>query len=182
MKKILFLFIGYCLIFQAITMIQAEKNGKIVIIVNKKSLSGKEIDTTKLKNIYFGKTKSEGSVKFIPVHSKDKELFLQFLKKFADVTENAYQSYWVKKVFAEGSVAPKVIGEGKDIIKYISENEGAIGYIWDSDLTNKEEGIEVINVDVRKSKKNKSETINENVIVAGFSLCFTMCRRRKQNV
>ena len=87
------------------------------------------------------------------MHSKDKELFCNFLKKFADVTENAYQSYWVKKVFAEGSVAQKVIGEGKDIIKYISENEGAIGYIWDSDLTNKEEGIEVINVDVRKSKK-----------------------------
>ena len=51
------------------------KNGKIVIIVNKKSLSGKEIDTTKLKIYILGKQNLKALLNSFPCIQKIKNYF-----------------------------------------------------------------------------------------------------------
>lgn len=111
----------------------------IVVIVNAKSPLGGKITAEKLKEIYTGKVKFEGKTKLVPADSKDSATQKAFLDKFIGMSAGAYKSNWVKKMFAQGGMAPKSIENAGGMVKHVSENAGGIGYLWDSDLTGEEE-------------------------------------------
>lgn len=137
MKKLLFTV--FAILFLCSYIMAEEKN--IVIIVNANSPLGTKIPMAKISDIYTGKIKFEGKTKLFPANHKETKIFEDFLEKFVNMTSTAYKNHWVKKVFAEGGSAPRIVEKPDEMVKYVSENEGAIGYLWESDLTGKEEGI-----------------------------------------
>ena len=143
MKKIILFLIINILIVGGV---HSEEDKNIIIITHQKSPIDNKISSDTLKDIFTGKIKYITKIKLLPANMKEKELYETFLKKYISMSPTAYKNYWVKKVFAEGGNAPKIVEDNDVMIKYITENPGAVGYIWEKSLDKKNENIKQIEI------------------------------------
>jgi ABC-type phosphate transport system substrate-binding protein len=107
-----------------------------------------------VKEIYLGKKAMVGAIRIKPLDQKEPVVRKKFLEEVLGIPVVEYNSYWIKKVFQDGTVPPvvkqssqEVIEEilsaniispllkksSKDVIAYVQKNAGAVGYVWEKE-------------------------------------------------
>lgn len=98
----------------------------MVVIANSGVPSAELADVRK---VYLGKKTRIAEVAVVPVLNQDSTLTQEFLDKVVGQSNNAYQAYWVEKVFTGQATKPKEMSGDAAIKAYVATTPGAIGYV-----------------------------------------------------
>lgn len=102
---------------------------EIVIIANR-AYPSNSISLATLKEIYLAEKITEKGVRIKPYDQKSSRIRKKFVTKILGVGEDAYNAYWIKKVFQEGGVPPLTKSASDDVIRAVGDEVGGIGYVW----------------------------------------------------
>jgi ABC-type phosphate transport system substrate-binding protein len=102
----------------------------LVVVVNEKApvtrLSPQEV-----KEIYLGEAAYWGEIKIVPVSYADgAAIHGDFLRRVLRISENAFKTYWIKRIFREGGAPPRKLGSAAELLATIARTPGGVGYVY----------------------------------------------------
>lgn len=105
----------------------------MVVIAN---TSVPSADIADVRKVYLGKKTRIADVSVTPILNQDSNLTQEFLDKVVGQSNNAFQAYWVEKVFTGQATKPREMSNDAAIKAYVATTPGAIGYINRSSVDN----------------------------------------------
>lgn len=105
----------------------------MVVIAN---TSVPSADLADVRKVYLGKKTRIADVAVTPILNQDPNLTQEFLDKVVGQSNNAFQAYWVDKVFTGQATKPREMSNDAAIKAYVATTPGAIGYINRSSVDN----------------------------------------------
>lgn len=105
----------------------------MVVIAN---TSVPSADLADVRKVYLGKKTRIADVSVTPILNQDPNLTQEFLDKVVGQSNNAFQAYWVEKVFTGQATKPREMSNDAAIKAYVATTPGAIGYINRSSVDN----------------------------------------------
>lgn len=101
-----------------------------IAIVANKSYPASEITLPELKKIYLGEKEYEAGIKINPLDQKESNpIRRQFAEQLLGSSVPVYNGYWLKRVFREGTIPPRVRENAREVLESIGDDPGAIGYV-----------------------------------------------------
>lgn len=112
--------------FVVLSLFSSTLLADMVVIANS-SLPAAELSD--VRKVYLGKKTRIAEVSVVPVLNQDSALTQEFLDKVVGQSNNAYQAYWVEKVFTGQATKPREMTGDAAIKAYVATTPGAIGYV-----------------------------------------------------
>ena len=101
-----------------------------VVIVHPSN--GANLDTSTIKKIYLGKSKSfPGGSQAIPLDLESGDVREQFINTVIGKSESQLKAYWSKLIFTGKGQAPKTVETEAEAVKLVSQNPNLIAYVSD---------------------------------------------------
>lgn len=102
----------------------------LVVVVNSQA-PVQELTPKEVKDIFLGDKTFWGDVKIVPVGYVDGATIQNdFLDKVANISENVYKTYWIKRIFREGGTPPKKAATAEEALSTIGRTPGGVGFVY----------------------------------------------------
>lgn len=101
-----------------------------IAIVANKNYPADQVTLPELKKIYLGEKEYEAGIKINPLDQRETNpIRRQFAEQLLGSSVPAYNGYWLKRVFREGTIPPRVRENAREVLESIGNDPGAIGYV-----------------------------------------------------
>ncbi|MBI4368640.1 MAG: hypothetical protein HY547_00250 [Elusimicrobia bacterium] len=88
------------------------------------------------RDIFLGEKVMLQGNRLRPLETKEpKGLRGLFFKAVLSVSEDGYQSYWIKKVFQDGGTPPSSLTGVEALVAALQTDHNALGFLWASDAS-----------------------------------------------
>ena len=118
-----------------------------VVLVTHSAIAASSMTKQKIAELYDGSSKligdTEARLYTLPA---DHPATLSFYKTVLNMTPQAFNQHWLKKMFAGGGSPPAKISSVQELIKVVSSTPGAVGFVSQSE-GEKASGCRVIRVE-----------------------------------
>ncbi len=98
-----------------------------MVVIANSSVPAAELSD--VRKVYLGKKTRINDVAVVPVLNQDSSLTQEFLDRVVGQSNNAFQAYWLEKVFTGQATKPKEMSGDAAIKAYVATTPGAIAYI-----------------------------------------------------
>jgi hypothetical protein len=85
------------------------------------------LSASDVREVFLGEKQFAGGVKLVPVDNSARQA--DFLSKVMLTDAAKYSTYWIKKSFREGVMAPSSKGSDAEVIAFVKSTPGALGYV-----------------------------------------------------
>ena len=129
MKKAVFLFFVFAVLWLSTVPISAESPEDILVIANK-SLTAKSISESEIRDVFLKKKESwHTGLPAIPVHAKNATLRNDFCQRLLKMNRSEETRYWQQYQIKTGKSQPGSFG---NTLKAVYSLKGAVSYIYRS--------------------------------------------------
>ena len=119
-----------------VILVAGEALARDLAIVANAGFPLSKITQDQVKEIYRGEMLKIRGIRIFPFDQRDSQIRIPFLEKVLGITLNRYNSYWIKRVFQEGGMPPRVLGSSREVLERVQEEVGGIGYVWADEAQN----------------------------------------------
>jgi len=106
----------------------------LVVVVNEKA-PVTHLTPQEVKEIYLGEAAYWGEVKIVPLSYADgAAIHGDFLHRVLNISENAFKTFWIKRIFREGGAPPRKMGGPAELLATVARSPGAVGYVYADQL------------------------------------------------
>jgi len=91
----------------------------------------KNISAEDLSDIYLGETTYIDSERLSPAfYIEGNDSRADFLRQGLHVSDDAYRTHWMKRIFREGGVPPVEVTSAQAALEFVQSTPGGIGFVY----------------------------------------------------